>query len=92
MEACYVDLTAEDIAKGEPRHPCHCPLANAFTREHPDAGVYINAQGLDIHYADGRDYTEIPVTEEAIAIMDKFDAGEPVLPGRIKLFDAFPED
>lgn len=71
-----IEVTAEDIARGEPRNECWCPVARAITRAadlpaivHDDVWcVYDSMEGP---YA---------LPEEATTFIARFDKGAPVQP------------
>jgi hypothetical protein len=70
-----IEVTAEDIAAGEPRHSCHCPVARAISRA---MGAAWEAYGDEAGACDTDDWIDLPA--EAERWIAAFDAGRPVEP------------
>lgn len=74
-----VEVTAEDIKKGERGFTWGCPIALAAKRK-TGLDWSVTRMGMRLYDDDGRlsEYANIPV--EAETFIKKFDAGELVLP------------
>jgi hypothetical protein len=73
-----VEVTADDIANGEPQKNCLCPVALAIKRLPGVTDAWVEFDFAAVTFEDGeRNYALPP---EADAFIHAFDGGEPVGP------------
>lgn len=78
-----IEVTAQDIALGEPTHACRCPVARAVARaiggsiDRADAAA--GAGRVSTAWPDGT-FAHYELPAEVDAFMDDFDHGRPVAP------------
>jgi hypothetical protein len=82
VSAIKIDVTSDDIAKGEREQPCRCPIALALTRAHP--GQWVLGEHTADFYFDDADGT-ISLPNEARDFIKRFDNGDPVEPFSFEL-------
>lgn len=83
MTMIKVEVTQADIDKGDRRNPCGCPIALAIARVFPASHPYCNADGVE--FSPAGDRTDIPLPDEVVAWMDRYDAGLVVEPFTFEL-------
>lgn len=79
-----VNVTANDIAKGERYLPEKCPIARALKRVTKAKKVSIGPWYFYI-MKDGEDYERYQMTDEMEEFVKKFDSGIPVRPVKFKI-------
>jgi len=80
----HVEITQEDIGKGERRSTTQCPIASALSRKYGKAWVanYLIWSGEGLVYEQGRDM---------IAWRNRYDAGHRVEPTRLSYCFGFKD-
>lgn len=73
-----IDVTAEDIASGEPGEPCSCPIALAIMRAIPGWSPWVDDDGeVEMSRPDtGRPAFSFSLPPEAVAFALAFDTRE----------------
>lgn len=76
-----IDVTAEDIAAGEPGEPCSCPIALAVLRVLPFlTGVWVDETGVELDGFARLGGASIPLPPPAREFISHLDAGDAVEP------------
>jgi hypothetical protein len=75
-----IQVTADDIAKGEPQDGCYCPIARACLRVFPSLPALVVSHEDLFADADSNKYPVAPLPVTARDFISRFDMYRPVEP------------